>query len=245
MTRLMISVTPWRFPATDLMTRSLLTSALFAGVAAGLFAALLQFWLVIPPLLEGELYESGQRVHFAIDGTTQSERAAPPLGTDFVRHGMTVTFNLVTYVGYGLLLLALMVLAERNGTEVTARRGLVWGLAGFLAVQMAPALGLPPELPGTPAGAVGPRQAWWLATILASAGGLWLVAFGRGLLPLAGAALLVAPHLVGAPELDTFWGVAPPELSAHFATLSLGTAAAGWSVLGLLCAWFWTRLSET
>ncbi len=222
------------------MTRNLLTSALLAGVAAGLIAAALQFVFVIPVLLEGELYESGQRIHFAA-GTPQSDRGAPGLDGDLARHAMTVAFNLVTYVGYALVLTALMVLALRRGTPVTPRTGLVWGIAGFVAVQLAPAIGLPPELPGTPAGAVGPRQAWWAATILCTAAGLGLIAFARGWMPLAGAALVLLPHLVGAPHPDTFWGVAPPELAAHFATLSLGTAAASWALLGLFCAWFWTR----
>ncbi len=223
------------------MTRTLLTSAVFAGVAAGLLAALLQFTFVIPTLLEGELYETGARVHFADAGSPQSERGAPGLGGDWARHAMTVFFNLVTYTAYGLILLALMLLAARRGHALTARRGLVWGLCGFLAVQLAPAIGLPPELPGTPASEVGPRQAWWLLTVACTAAGLALIAFGRGWTAPAGLSLIALPHLLGAPHLDTYWGVAPPELAAHFATLSLGAAAAGWAALGFLAAWFHGR----
>lgn len=226
------------------MTRNLLTSAVFAGIAAGLFAALLQFVFVIPLLLEGELYETGQRLHFATNGSPQSDRGAPGIGTDMSRHGMTVAFNMVTYVGYGLILLALMTFAERRGYAADARTGLVWGLAGFLAIQLAPALGLPPELPGTPAAQVAPRQVWWAATILCSGAGLGLITFARGLLPLAGVALLALPHIIGAPHLDTYWGTAPPELAAHFVTLSLGVAAAGWASLGFLCGWFWDRARD-
>ena len=40
------------------MTKNLLTSAVLAGVAAGLIAALLQLTFVIPHLMEGELYEN-------------------------------------------------------------------------------------------------------------------------------------------------------------------------------------------
>ena len=227
------------------MTRNLLTSAVFAGVAAGLIAALLQFTFVIPLLLEGELYETGQRLHFIVDGSPQSERAAPGIGTDFARHGMTIAFDVVAYVGYGLILLALMALSEKRGYAITARTGLIWGLAGFIAVQLAPALGLPPELPGTLAAEVIPRQIWWFATMLSSAAGLGLIAFTRGALPLAGVALLLAPQIIGAPNLDTYWGVAPPELASHFVTLSLGTAAAGWTALGFFCGWFWERTHDT
>lgn len=224
------------------MTRHLLTSALFAGLLTGLIAASLQFVFVIPLILEGELYEAGARIHFPIDGSPQSQAGAPGLGTDWYRHLMTVTFDVVTYTGYALILVALMALANRAGHKVTPRQGLVWGLAGFIAVQLAPAIGLPPELPGTIAAEVAPRQIWWASTILSTAAGLGLIAFGRGLLPaLAGIALILAPQIIGAPHLDTYFGVAPPELASQFVTLSLGVAAAGWALLGFFTAWFFTR----
>ncbi len=54
------------------MNQKLLTSAVFAGVAAGLIAALLQFVFVIPALLEGELFETGARVHWHLRYFSQS-----------------------------------------------------------------------------------------------------------------------------------------------------------------------------
>ncbi|SFL67319.1 CbtA family protein [Shimia aestuarii] len=225
------------------MTKNLLSSAVFAGLIAGLIAALLQFVFVIPLLLEGELYESGQRVHFLVDGMTQSEKGGPGLGNEWGRHLMTVAFNVVTYTGYGLLLVAAMGFArERTGLQITVQNGLIWGLCGFIAVQLAPAMGLPPELPGTPAAEVAPRQVWWIGTILATAIGLALIAFGRGVLVHAVALLLILmPHLFGAPHLDTYFGIAPPELSAEFATISLGVAAVGWCLLGYFSAYFLAR----
>lgn len=224
------------------MNQKLLTSAVFAGVGAGLIAALLQFYFVIPTLLEGELFEGGTRVHFGADGSPQSDRGAPSLGDEIGRHLMTVGFNIVTYVGFGFLLLAAMVLTEMKGfTTITARSGIIWGVCGFIAIQMAPAIGLPPVLPGTIGAEVDARQAWWLGTIAASGIGLWMIAFIRGPLALAGIVLLAAPQIIGAPQLDTYWGVAPPELAAQFVTFSLGAAAVGWTALGFLAAWFWTR----
>ena len=224
------------------MNKNVLTSAVFAGVAAGLIAAALQFMFVIPALLEGELFETGARIHFGADGSPESDRGAPGLGNEWGRHLMTVGFNIVTYVGFGFLLVAAMAFAEmRNLTTVTAKQGLIWGLAGFIAIQLAPAIGLPPVLPGTIGADVDARQAWWLGTIVASALGLWVLAFGRGPVALVGIALLAAPHVIGAPRLDTFWGVAPPELAAQFVAVSLGSAAVGWTCLGFFAAWFWTR----
>jgi cobalt transporter subunit CbtA len=226
------------------MTKNLLTSAVIAGVVAGLIAALLQFYFVIPTLLEGELFETGARIHFGADGSPQSDRGSPGMDGDIGRHLMTVGFNIVTYVGFGFLLLAAMALTEMKGfTRITARSGIIWGLAGFIAIQMAPAMGLPPVLPGTIGAEVEARQAWWLGTIVASSIGLWMISFARGSIALAGVVMLVAPQFIGAPQLDTYWGVAPPELSAQFVSYSLGAAAVGWTCLGFFAAWFWTRES--
>lgn len=214
------------------MTQRMLISAVFGGVIAGAVAAALQFWLVIPSLLEGELYETGARIHFGTDGSPESVSGAPGLGTDWARHSMTVAFNMVTYTGYGLLLAALMMIAAGRGAVLNLRSGLIWGMAGFFAVQLAPAVGLPPELPGTIAPDVGARQIWWAMTIILSAGGIALIAFGSGLMTLVGAVLLAVPHVIGAPHLDTYFGVAPPELAAHFVMLSMGAAAGGWVLLG-------------
>ena len=129
------------------MTKNLFVSAICAGIAAGLLASALQFTFVIPVLLEGELYETGARVHFGTDGSPQSDRGAPTLAGDWLRHSMTVAFNIVTYTGYGLLLAAMISFASLKGITTTAKQGLIWGLCGYIAVQLAPAIGLPPELP--------------------------------------------------------------------------------------------------
>ncbi len=52
------------------MLKSLLASALFAGLIAGLFAAGLQQAFLVPLITEAELYETGAVIHFGtqIDG---------------------------------------------------------------------------------------------------------------------------------------------------------------------------------
>ncbi|HAJ84791.1 MAG TPA: hypothetical protein DCM25_08545, partial [Rhodobacteraceae bacterium] len=54
------------------MVKNLFVSAICAGIVAGLTAALLQFIFVIPVLLEGELFESGARLHFGSNSSPQS-----------------------------------------------------------------------------------------------------------------------------------------------------------------------------
>jgi cobalt transporter subunit CbtA len=228
------------------MTKHLVSSAVFAGLVAGLCAALLQFLFVTPLLLEGELFESGARMHFAHAGSTpQSPAGAPSLAEEPMRHALTLAMNLVTYTGFALLMVAGFAIADRSGHRLTPRSGLVWGLAGFLAIQLAPAVGLPPELPGTVAADLVSRQIWWVATAASTIGGLALIAFGGNLLKgLIGTGLILLPQLVGAPHPEAYFGIAPPELSAQFATASLGVAAASWAVLGLATAYFWTRPAQ-
>lgn len=221
------------------MFSRILASALFAGVAAGLIAALLQLVFVQPVLLHAELYESGELVHFGAAATTAAEARA---GLDLMRDGLSLLFTTLVYTGYAFLLVALMALAGERGHAVTPRQGLVWGLAGFIALQFAPAVGLPPELPGAAAADIGLRQVWWFGTAGATGVALWLLAFGRGWPSWAvAAALLAAPHLIGAPQPEGFTGPTPPELAGLFAGRALGVGLAAWSLLGLFAAYFWQR----
>jgi cobalt transporter subunit CbtA len=223
------------------MIRQIGASALFAGLAAGVLAALLQFWFVVPLLMEAELYEAGARAHFT-DGYIGSDAGAPPLGDALARHAGTLAMNVVAWIGFGLVMAAGFALAHRQGVRIDARRGLVWGLAGFAALALAPSFGLPPELPGTIAAEVSVRQAWWGFCVIATAAGLALMAFGRGPAWLvAGAALLAAPHVIGAPHLDRYFGTAAPELAALFSTRALGVSAAAWALLGVMGGWIWSH----
>lgn len=247
------------------MIQRMLASAMFAGVAAGLIAAVLHFSFVQGYILLGEQYESGAATHFAqatgpdaghdhatgaasgehdhaagtADGHAHSH-AAPGERSELARNGLTVLFMALVYVGYGLMLVAGFALADRFGHRVTAREGVLWGIAGFAAFQLMPAMGLSPELPGTMAADLSARQAWWLGTAVCTAAALALIGFGRGWAAYAPAiALLALPHLIGAPTPEGFSGVAPPEVAAAFATRALGVGLVAWAVLGWISARLW------
>ncbi|QUJ76327.1 CbtA family protein [Sulfitobacter albidus] len=221
------------------MLGKLLASALFAGAATGLIVGLLQLLFVQPVLLHAELYESGELVHFG--GAAISAHPDLP-GFDPVRDLLSVVFTMLTYTGYAFILVALMLVAEERGAQIDARSGLIWGVAGFVAAHFAPAFSLAPEVPGVAAADVGARQIWWFATVGAAAVAMWLIAFGRNW-ALWGVAviLLAAPHLVGAPEPDTFTGPVPTEIGALFAARALGVGLAAWVILGAFSAFFLDR----
>lgn len=217
------------------MISRLVTSAVFAGAASGLIVALLQFAFVQPVLLHAELYETGQLVHFGGSINT----ATPELpGFDLMRNGLSVLFTMMIYCGYALILVAVMSMADQS--LVTPKAGVIWGLAGFVAAQLAPAISLPPEVPGVAAADVQLRQIWWFATVAMAAGAMWLLAFRFNMYGIAGAAaLLLLPHIIGAPQPTQFEGPVPTELGALFAARSLGVGLTAWVILGAFCAYFW------
>ena len=248
------------------MIQRMLASALFAGCAAGLLAALLHFAFIQPLLLQGEQYESGELAHYQGVATGEAgahshdhaalPEALPEAGHDHAAHehshedggevstlqrnGLTVLFTGTTYIAYALLMVAGFGLAEHFGHRVGPAQGILWGLAGFVALQLAPAMGLAPELPGTPAADLTDRQIWWLGTVLASLLAAALLGFGKGPLTWVVAALLLAlPHVIGAPHLESYAGVAPPELAGEFSARALGVALMAWLTLGALASRLW------
>lgn len=227
----------------------MLAGGVIAGFVAGLLAALLHFAFIQNTLLLGEDYESGAAVHWAgvatDTGAAEAADTAPEPGAEaepaaeedntFTRNALTVLFTGLNYAGYGLLLIAAMQVPGLFGKTVSARDGVLWGLAGFAAFQMLPSMGLPAQLPGTLSADVQLRQIWWVATIVSAIAGLGLLAYGRGVIAIIVAvALLAAPHLIGAPSIEGYYGYAPPELGAEFATRVLGVGMVSWAFLGWL-----------
>ena len=251
------------------MLKKLLTSALLAGFGAGALVALLQIFIAVPVILEAELYESGIEVHYAgvvqavepdhndeHDAEARANEAArnagepvqaetAPGGFDWSRNIQTFLSTELSYIGYGLLLIAGMAFAARSGTVITARSGIIWGVAGFVAFNLSPGMGLPPELPGAMAAPLELRQIWWIGTVLATIAGLVAIGFGKnwshwGL----GIVLLALPHLIGAPLPDGYGGVVPPELAGEFVGMTLAISAIGWATLGLLGGHFWAKEAQ-
>jgi len=221
-------------------------AALIAGAIAGLLATGLQMARVWPLILAAETFEEAaptQAHHHGSDPAAATTHAAlaeawaPEDGGE--RMAYTLFFNLLAGFGFALLINAGLALSQAAGKRLDLTTGLLWGLAGFAGFALAPALGLPPELPGMPAAELLHRQIWWLATVLATLAGIGLIALPRKAgLALLGLALIVAPHVIGAPHPagDEVSRV-PPALAASFVSASLATAAVFWAALGALSGW--------
>jgi cobalt transporter subunit CbtA len=178
------------------MLKPMLASALFAGLIAGLFAAGLQQAFLVPLIAEAELYEGGTLTHFggaeaADSGQESGAHEHGDAESDMTRTLLTVLMTVLTTCAFGLMTVAGFALAERlRLVRIDLRTGLLFGLAGFTATQLLPAMGLSPELPGAAAAELATRQVWWLFTVAGTLAGIALIAWGNPATKLAGAAMV-------------------------------------------------------
>jgi predicted cobalt transporter CbtA len=217
MARTMRAIPP-RCPVIDLDYRALkriLAAALPAGLIAGLLLTAIQQFQVAPLIRAAEAFEA-------------AHDAAPSLLA-------TAAANVVLATAFALLLGAALSLRPASNWRI----GMLWGAAGYAVFFVAPSLGLPPELPGTQAAALHERQLWWVGAVACAALGLWIIAFGRKpVLRVAGALLLVAPHVLGAPQPAMHGGTAPAALLSDFVRATYLANAIFWLALGALVGRF-------
>ena len=221
------------------MFRRVLFAAAMAGLIAGVFATTFQWLRVIPLILEAETYEKGASSHDGDSAAGEPEAWAPSDGVE--RTLFTLLTNVLTGVAFALLLGAAFALIG----EVDWRRGVYWGVAGFATFMLAPSLGLPPEIPGSVAAPLQERQIWWLATVAATGIGLALMFRTKSAEWIAlGAALVAAPHLIGAPQPLEHGGLAPASLAREFAVAALVSGFLFWLILGAMSGFFFDRLKS-
>lgn len=245
-----------------MLFRRLLFCALLTGLCSGLVHSALQRWQVVPLIAAAEAFEASAapaaettaphdhdhdhaHTHDAAHAHSHDHGAAawePQEGLE--RTGWTVVANILGGTGYALLLLPLMLLWDHRhgGCAASWRSGMLWGAAGWAALFAWPALGLPPELPGTAAAALQARQAWWLLAAVCGAAALAVLLLGRrwGAWRWLGFGLLAVPFTIGAPQHEgaLFPGqdaaaVAQLQaLTAQFVTATALATAVYWLVLG-------------
>ncbi|MFL5240010.1 MAG: CbtA family protein [Rhizomicrobium sp.] len=238
--------------------RAIVFTALLVGIVVGAAVSTAQLFGTSPLILKGEIYQKAALTTKLLDsredGSVLSVGHDHSLGHDheeggwepaegLERNAYTVLTNILVAIGYALILTGAMAL---RGRLVTWREGLLWGLAGFTCVMLAPMLGLPPELPGTPSAPLEARQLWWIATAVSTATSLALLAFVRTRWAAALAALLiVAPHLIGAPSAPHGeHGLAPQNLQQQFVIAAALTSLLFWGLLGSLSAAIFSKLER-
>jgi cobalt transporter subunit CbtA len=233
--------------------RSIVFSAALAGLIVGVAISVVQFFGTVPLIQQSEVYErkaaaeSPSAEHEHVGAGHDHDKAhshesewEPEQG--FQRNTFTVAANILTAIGFALLLTGCYAIRSR---PVSWREGLLWGLAGFVVFTAAPGLGLPPELPGMAVADLTARQTWWIATAAATAGGLYLLAFrSAAWATVLGLGLIALPHLIGAPLAPETHSDVPHALSQRFIVVVTLTSLLFWALLGVSTSIAFRRVSR-
>ena len=226
-------------------------NAILIGMAAGLLLSLMQILGVDPIIFQAETYETTEAaIAPAGHENHDHEHAAWSPDNGLERTIYTLLANMSIGIGFAAVLLALMSqfwLPKQR--MISPLHGLAWGLAGFVAIYLAPGIGLPPEIPGVEAAPVEYRQAWWLLTVISVGIGLGILALSPPRLKAIGLVFLVLPYLVGAPQQDgpAFTHPDPSavaalvELHHRFIIISGIVNLLFWMALGLACGFAFNR----
>jgi predicted cobalt transporter CbtA len=89
------------------------------------------------------------------------------------------------------------------------------------------------------------RQVWWWGTAAATATAIYgMVKFQNIAAVAIGIVLLLAPHIIGAPQPADHASAVPAPLAAAFAANTLAVGLAFWLTLGSLYGYLVERLAQ-
>ena len=175
------------------MFRRIFLTALLAGFLSGSCISIIHEFTTTPIIFHAEKFERKGISKEQIVGFDKSMplslshnlkkmreiklMVTQPVPYDWERAFLSAISNIITGVGFSLILVACFSLCQ---AKIGGRQGVVWGMAGFGVVSLAPSLGLPPEIPGVFTADLGTRQMWWFICVGATASGLWVSIFRSG-----------------------------------------------------------------
>ena len=224
-------------------------SAILIGIVTGVVLSCLQVVSLNPIIFAAESFEvdagsadTAADDHSGDDHEHSEDAWAPADGLE--RTAFTFLANVLASTGFAAILLAMMAqfwLARAR--NISWSQSLLWGLAGYLAVFVAPAIGLPPEIPGAVAAPVEHRQLWWALTALSVAIGLGLFALAPTKFKALGLLFLALPYVIGAPHdqgpmfqhPDPAAIAALTDLHQRFVVISGINNLVFWLLLGIAC----------
>lgn len=239
---------------------ALLTALIVGSVQFGV-----EQWRAVPLLRAAEVFEA-QKAHVAPTGPHEHAAAqahghgeAQGAGGHEAQHRAAWTWVANVLHSFSMALLMFVVMGwwvwRRGGAVATWRLALAVAAAGLLSLNLWPALGLPAELPGMDAAALGARQAWWVLAAVSAALACAALAgvVAEGLAShwrwLAALLLLALPFLVGAPHPpdDPLAGFSDQaraqlqELERDFIWTTHGMSLSFWLMLGCVGGWVFGR----
>ncbi|NOQ64608.1 MAG: hypothetical protein GQ582_08865 [Methyloprofundus sp.] len=183
--------------------RQVFLVACLTAIVASIGFTLYQFYFVTPIIFAAEFYEIAE----SVDAYAQPEPWGPTDGIE--RSSYTLLANFLMSLAFSLLLACAMIFRG----ESSVFKGFAWGVAAYLAFFVAPSLGLAPEIPGMEAAELVARQNWWFLSVVMTAIGLAVFAFGALYYKGAGLIFIILPHLIGAPVAESH-GFSHPDPNA-------------------------------
>lgn len=225
------------------MIGRILLAVILSGIAAGLVMGLIQHVRLTPLILQAETFEHVAHGHGAEAHSYGEHAWSPANGQE--RTFYTTLTAIVASVGFALLMIGV---AFATKIPFTHGNAWIWGLCGFAVASFAPALGLPPELPGMPSADVNSRIVWWAGCVGLTFIGLisiyHVVNGKRAFLPATIA--LALPHILFTPpQAVKDAGQVPAHLAAQFVTSSLGANLVMWLVLSIVLGYALQKFEST
>ena len=228
--------------------------SLLAGIVAGIILTAVQRLQVVPIIFGAEAFESAS-IDVASAGDDGHDHAHWGPEDGFERTAFTALSNALTAIGFALVMLSAMLVTQIWSGErllrFTWKRAVGWSLAGYAVFWLAPALGLPPEIPLQNAAELQDRQVWWVICVVCAIVGVGGLAFApapwRWIAPL----IIVVTYLIGAPhpEGPMFLDQSPEAakaleaLAGQFVYATAIANAVFWVTLGSLVTWFCVRIN--
>ncbi len=228
------------------MLGKIILSTLFAGLLAGLILAGIQYVRLTPLIQAAEVYETPETEAIAeankpcvetMPGMKMcSDDGRPSWKPEegWQRTISTTTASLLAGAGFAIMMVGVSMLLN---IPITMQNSFVWGVCGFIAVALAPSVGLPPELPGMAAADLYTRQIWWVATIAATSAALYMWLFAKNYWwQFAAAIIAIAPQLFAPINTAKSESNLPASLAAEFASSSLAANLIMWLAISFFVA---------
>ena len=235
------------------MLKKLILTAILSGLIGGIALNTLQFMTTIPLIHHAEVFEGKGLINYTNQHkvstamaskiqkkptTIEEEAWAPQDGTE--RTVWTLIADIILATGFSFILLAIYLFIN----NLTLNKALGIGIVSYGIFFFLPSLGLHPELPGTVAASLNARQTWWIGTVVGSAIGFGLIFFNKNtIVKLIGLAIILLPHIIGAPMPLMHAGSAPYKMLESFEYGSFAINGVFWILLSFVTYTFNKKLN--
>lgn len=221
----------YRFGSAQDRFRSLVWTALCAGLISGLLLTVIQYLQLVPLIEQAEQYEVLEPHRTDHADHTQGAWQPSPGWPRFVA---TLGANMAVAVGFALLLAGIFSLKG----QFVWFRGALWGMAGFGVFFLMPALLVPPTIPGIDAASLAQRQLLWIIAVVCAALGLLWLLWGRHPWRWLGIVVALTPVFIFRDLTFAYAHPALIDIHRQFIAASYLSNGIFWIVLGIFCAVF-------